>query len=114
MSILDSIREMLGAELYDHTDTAFIVDIIFGINSALMALKQIGVGKEGFNVSSSAETWEDFLDDRTDLEAVKTYVYLKVKLAFDTPTNSFVVDALKSQIQEYEWRLNINAERGDD
>lgn len=114
MSILDSIREMLGVELYDHTDAAFMVDIIVGINSALMALNQIGVGKKSFVVNTSEETWEDFLDDRTDLEAAKTYVYLKVKLAFDTPTNSFVVDALKSQIQEYEWRLNVNAERSDD
>lgn len=111
MSILDSIKKMLGSEL---NDNAFDTDIIIGINSALMALNQIGVGLDGYRVFGSDETWEAFLEGREDLEAVKTYVYLKVKLAFDTPTNSFVVEALKDQIREYEWRLNINAERSDD
>lgn len=114
MSILDSIKSMLGMELYDASDLSFETDVIIGINSALMALNQLGVGAQGYSVSGSSETWEEFLMGRNDWEAAKTYVYLKVKLVFDTPTNSFVVDALKEQIQEYEWRLNLNAERGDD
>ena len=112
MSILDSIKKMLGSEL---TDNAFDTDIIVGINSAIMSLNQIGVGLRGYIVSGSSETWEEFLMGYNDLEAAKTYVYLKVKLAFDTPTNSFVVNALEDQIREYEWRLNVNAEeRGGD
>ena len=111
MSILDSIKKMLGSELTDH---AFDTDIIVGINSALMALNQIGVGLRGYIVSGSGETWEEFLMGYNDLEAAKTYVYLKVKLAFDTPTNSFVVNALQDQIKEYEWRLNVNSEERSD
>lgn len=111
MSILDSIKKMLGSEL---TDNAFDTDIIIGINSALMALNQIGVGLRGYRISGSGETWEEFLIGYNDLEAAKTYVYLKVKLAFDTPTNSFVVNALEDQIREYEWRLNVNAEERSD
>lgn len=110
MSILDSIKQLLGQE---PEEPSFDTDIIIGINSALMALNQIGVGVEGFIVTGRSETWEAFLEDKSDLEAAKTYVYLKTKLVFDTPTNSFVTEALKSQISEYEWRLNVNAERGD-
>lgn len=110
-SILGSIKKMLGSEL---NDDAFDTDIIVGINSALMALNQIGVGVKGYIVFGSSETWEEFLMGYNDLEAAKTYVYLKVKLAFDTPTNSFVVNALEDQIREYEWRLNVNAEERSD
>lgn len=111
MSILDSIKNMLGSEILDDV---FDTDIIVGINSAIMSLNQLGVGIRGYIVSGPSETWEEFLMGSNNLEAAKTYVYLKVKLAFDTPTNSFVVEALKDQIREYEWRLNLNAERGDD
>lgn len=107
MSILDSIKKMLGSEL---SDDAFDTDIIIGINSAIMALNQIGVGLKGYRVTGNSETWEEFLMGYNDLEAAKTYVYLKVKLAFDTPTNSFVVNALEDQIREYEWRLNVNSD----
>lgn len=111
MSILDSIKKLLGIDPdYD----AFDVDVIVGINSALMALNQLGVGLDGFRITGQDETWETFLDGRTDLEAAKTYVYLKTKLAFDTPANSFVVDALKQQMDEYGWRLNVNAEKEAD
>lgn len=110
MSILDTIKKMLGIEPdYDAFDT----DIIVGINSALMALNQIGVGLDGMRVTGRDETWETFLNDRDDLEAAKTYVYLKTKLGFDTPANAYVVDALQKQISEYEWRLNVNSDRGD-
>lgn len=109
-SILRSVQQLLGQE---PDAEGFDADIIIGINSALMALNQMGVGKEGFVISGESETWDEFLDGRKDLEAVKTYVYLKTKLVFDTPTNSFVIDALNEQIREYEWRLNLNTERSD-
>lgn len=108
MSILDTVKKLLGIDPgYDAFDT----DVIIGINSALMALNQLGVGAEGYRITGRDETWEEFLDERTDLEAAKTYVYLKTKLAFDTPTNSFVVDALQKQIDEYGWRLNVNGDK---
>jgi hypothetical protein len=55
--------------------------------------------------------WTDFIGpDRKDLEAVKSYVYLKVRLIFDPPQSSFLVDAIKSQISELEVLLNMQAE----
>lgn len=109
-SILTSIKKLLGiAEEYTHFDP----DIITHINSAFFTLTQLGVGpSEGFSIKDASDTWDDFLSNANsnNLEAVKSYVYLKVKLLFDPPLTSSVTEAIKSQISEYEWRLNVEAE----
>lgn len=108
-SILTSIKKMLGiAAEYEHFDP----DIIMHINSALMALTQIGVGPpEGFMIEDDMATWTDFIGEPGKLEAVKTYIYARVKMAFDPPLSSAVMESLKRIADEYEWRLNIAADR---
>lgn len=103
-SILTSIKKMLGiAEEYKHFDP----DLIMHINSVLMTLTQIGVGpSEGFMIEDELSMWRDFLPDGSNLEAIKSYIYLKVKLLFDPPTNSTVIAAYERMITEHEWRLN--------
>ena len=110
-SILTSIKKMLGIdEEYDCFDT----DIILHINSVLMILTQLGVGpSEGFIITDKTATWEDFLNDTKKLESVKSYVYLKVKLLFDPPLSSAVMDATNSLIRELEWRLNVAGEEDE-
>lgn len=110
-SILTSIKKMLGVdEEYDCFDT----DIILHINSVLMILTQLGVGpSEGFIITDKTATWEDFLKDTKKLESVKSYVYLKVKLLFDPPLSSAVMDATNSLIRELEWRLNVAGEEDE-
>jgi len=110
-SILISVKKNLGDEqAYTHFDP----DIITHINSALFALNQLGIGpKNGFVIAGEQETWSGLLGTRQDLEAVKTYVYLKVKLVFDPPQNSFLVKTIEDQIKELEWRLNVQAEGGN-
>jgi len=44
---------------------------------------------------------------------VKSYMHLKVKLLFDPPLSSAVLECYKTQISEYEWRLNVAAENDD-
>lgn len=107
-SILTSIKKLLGiAEEY----TQFDVDIINHINTVFMILTQIGVGPpEGFSITGAYETWGDFLSDSTNLEGVKTYVYMKVQLMFDPPTSSAKLDSAKRIIGELEWRLNLAGE----
>lgn len=107
-SILNTIKKMLGIEEdYDVFDT----DIIVNINSAFMVLTQIGVGpKNGYSISGESENWTSFLGDETKFEAVKTYIYLKVKTVFDPPTSSSVLESINKTISELEWRLNVNAE----
>lgn len=103
-SILDTIKKLLGP---GQDQTHFDQDIIIHINTAIMTLTDIGVGpKEGFSITSSAEVWSDFIEDIKKFEAVKTYIYLKVKLVFDPPLSSSVIEIYNKQINEIEWRLN--------
>lgn len=111
-SILISIKKMLGdAQEYTHFDP----DIIMHINSVLFILTQLGVGPdEGFMITDETETWDDFVGTRKDLLAIKTLVHLKVRLLFDPPSSSFVIDAMERQIKEFEWRLYVKVEEETD
>ena len=104
-SILTSIKKLLGiAEEY----TQFDEDIIMHINTVFLNLTQLGVGpEEGFTIENDAASWEDFINDNIQLQAVKTYVYLKVKLLFDPPLSSSVIESMNRMIAELEWRLNV-------
>lgn len=107
-SILTSIKKLLGlSEDY----TVFDADIIMHINTVFMTLNQLGIGpSEGFRIEDDIAVWTDYIKPEDDLDAVKTYIHLKVKLLFDPPLNSAVIEAIKQSIAELEWRLNINAE----
>lgn len=104
-SILTSIKKLLGIE---DEYTQFDSDLIMHINTVFLNLTQLGVGpSEGFMIEDDAAVWEDFIGDSTQLQAVKTYVYLKVKLLFDPPLSSSVIDSMNRMISELEWRLNV-------
>ena len=107
-SILNSVKKMLGLDAeYDAFDT----EIIIHINSVFMILQQLGVGPEtGFAISDDTAVWTDFIEDDVYLALVKSYMYLKVRMLFDPPQNSALLEAMNSQIAEFEWRLNVNAE----
>ena len=108
-SILTSIKKLLGitAEY-----TQFDADLIIHINSVFSILTQLGVGPStGFSIHDEYSIWTDFLPEDPRLEMVKTYVYLKVRLMFDPPDRSAVADAMKRQIDELEFRLNVAADQ---
>lgn len=107
-SILTSIKKLLGiTEEYTHFDT----DLIIHINSVFATLTQLGVGpSEGFAIVDNKDNWEEFTNDNVLIESVKSYIYLKVKLLFDPPTSSAVIESYKQMINEFEWRLNVAAE----
>lgn len=107
-SILTSIKKLLGiTEEYTHFDA----DLIMHINTVFMILNQMGVGpSEGFAIEDSSATWDEFLSNKLYYEPVKTYVYLKVKLLFDPPLSSAVMEATNRTISELEVRLNLAAE----
>ena len=107
-SILKSIKKDLGI---DESDKDYDPDIIRRINSAFMVLNQLGVGpKEGFRINDDTNTWNEFLSGRKDIDGVKDYVYLKVRLVFDPPTNASLLEALKEEIKELESRLNMQVD----
>ena len=107
-SILDTIKNKLGIE---STYTDFDDTIITDINTVFMTLEQLGVGPNGgFSISGSTETWSDYLGVVTNLEGIKTYIYLKVRLSFDPPANAFLVEAINRQTDELAWRIITQVE----
>lgn len=107
-SILTSVKLLLGiTEDYE----AFDQQIIAHINSVFMILTQLGVGPpEGFMITSKIDTWNEFVSDEKKMQLVKSYTYLKVKMLFDPPSTSAVMDSTNRMINEFEWRLNSQAE----
>lgn len=107
-SILTSVKKVLGVS-EDYTQ--FDEDIIMHINSVLLNLTQLGVGPdEGFSIEDDTTGWTDFISDKIQLQAVKSYMYLKVKLLFDPPLSSAVIESTNRMIAELEWRLNVATE----
>ena len=107
-SILTSVKKMLGLpEEYD----AFDLDIITHINSVFTILVQIGIGpSNGFMIEDKTAIWTNFIKDMSLYQLVKSYMFLKVRLLFDPPMSSAVLECYKTQVNEYEWRLKTMAE----
>ena len=110
-SILTSIKKMLGImEEYDHFDP----DIIMHINSVFGILTQIGVGPAGgFRIEGADAEWGEYLSDNTLLEMVKTYVGMRVRLMFDPPQNSAIIESMDRLISELEWRISVTVDPGE-
>ena len=102
-SILNSVKHMLGS-----CDDYFDSDLITFINGVFSTLMQLGVGpKTGFSISGSDETWSSYTESKPELAMVKTYVYTKVRLRFDPPQGSSVLQLMQQDANELEWRLNV-------
>ncbi len=104
-SILTSVKKILGITAeYTHFDDALIMHI----NTVLMALTQMGIGnRQYFRIEDASSTWSDFISDKVDIDAIKTYVALRVKLIFDPPQSSTHMQAIQDTIKECEWRMYI-------
>lgn len=107
-SVLDSIKKVLGFTP-DFTD--FDLDIVMHTNSAFMTLQQMGVGPStGFVIIDNTLTWNDFSSSMTLLANVKTFIFLNVRLVFDPPATSFVIDSMTNTIRELGWRITEMAQ----
>jgi hypothetical protein len=107
-SILTSIKSLLGIEEeYTHFDN----DIIMHINSVLFILTQIGVNPEkNFSITDKTDVWDDYILPSQNLQVIKSYVYLKVRLLFDPPLSGALVEIMKSSASEMEWRIMISVD----
>lgn len=107
-SILTSIKKLLGiSEEYTHFDS----DLVMHINSVFSILTQLGVGPaDGFLITDASAKWTDFIPDGKDLEMVKSYMYQKVRLLFDPPLSSSVMESMSNMVKEFEWRLQVAAD----
>jgi len=109
-SILDSVKSYLGIMA---DDTAFDTDILMAINAIMAVLNQLGVGpSDVFVVNGSEQTWSDLLGEEP-VGGVREYVNLRVKMLFDPSTNNQIMDALKEQIAEFEWRILAEVDKID-
>jgi hypothetical protein len=107
-SILTSVKKVLNI---DASYTAFDEDILMHINSVFATLTQLGVGPAtGFAIEDDTTTWDAFLGTDLRLNNVKTYVYLRVRMLFDPPQTSYLIDAMREQIRELEFRMNVYRE----
>ena len=111
-SILDSVKKQLGIDSeYEYYDA----DVIVAINMAFSILTQIGVGpKDGFSIDDNTQLWSCYTEDNKILNLVKPYIYGKTRLLFDPPLNSTIVELLKTQCSEYEFRLQIYCDHDED
>lgn len=109
MSILSDTKKLLGIpESNDHFDT----DLILFINASFAVLYQLGVGPKtaAYKITGPDNEWGEFIQDEQNIENVKTYVYMKTRLAFDPPATGAAMEALKELIKESEWRLNVECD----
>ena len=107
-SILDSIKKLLGISEYDDGFDNEVRDLI---NAEFLTLHQLNVGPEaGFSINGSDETWGDYTTNAHLQDAVRQFIYLRVRMIFDPPASSVVADAINNRISELEFRLNVQAE----
>lgn len=107
-SILTSIKKLL---MLAEDDTSFDADIIMHINTVIAVLNQFGVGPDtGFTITDKTATWQELLGSYPNLDSVRSYVYLKVKMIFDPPSSGAVIESMNRVIGELEWRINATAE----
>lgn len=108
-SILNDVKHMLG---HTEDDTDFDQDILIFINGAFGTLTQLGVGPTvGFQITGAGNEWNEFYTDPR-LNSVKSYIFLKAKMAFNPPQTGFQLTAMEEQIRELEYRLNVVADYG--
>lgn len=106
-SILGSVRKLIGS------DTYFDQDLILHINSVFASLQQMGVGPEdGFAIEDETTVWSDYTGDTKIMNMVRSYMVLRVRLLFDNSTmSSYLMEQLRKECSEYEWRLNVACDK---
>ena len=105
--VLQDIKKLIG---FDADYNAYDQDLIIFTNSVLAVLKQIGVDVRGTLSFEAGESWEDILGKHADIEMIKEYVYLRVKMVFDPPASATIANAYNETIKELEWRINLEVE----
>ena len=104
-SIFNSVKKVVGL-LGD--DGSFDEDILLHINSVVSTLRQLGLSiPADFYVEDDVQTWQNLLGEFRDLDLVKSYMAMKVRLMFDPPSSSFGLASMAEMVTELEWRINV-------
>lgn len=106
-SILLSIKKLLGI---DSSYTVFDSDIILHINTAFAILNQLGIGpNEGYMIDSEHQYWDEYMSD-ISLNMVKSFIFLNVRLNFDPPSSTALLESMKNTLNELTWRLELEGQ----
>lgn len=111
-SILESVKKNLGIPEDIHD---FDPDIVMHINSAFNILYQLGVGPKdtSFMIEDGSSVWSDFYDNK-NTNMIRSYIYARVRLLFDPPQMSSVMQQLKDDVKELEQRLMYECDHWDE
>lgn len=102
-SILTSVKKQLNVP---DEDTDFDIDILAAINTCISILHQVGLDSTMLVVKDKRATWDQLIPS-PEFNIVKTYVFLKTKLIFDTPSSGIATNSYKETLSELEWRINV-------
>ena len=109
-SILETLRKLSGLS---PEDDSFDLDIMTHAETIFNVVSHLGYDPPAaFPEDLTGATWAMYLGNRTDLHMIKTYICLRTKLMFDPPTNATVVNLMKEEIRELEWRINNKVDTG--
>ena len=62
-------------------------------------------------IKDSSATWQEYLgENEIRFGWIKTFIYLKVKMVFDPPLSSSVIDSYNRTLSELEWRITVGAD----
>lgn len=102
-TIFDEIKESLDV---NKDDTAFDTELTLLLSTTFSILSQLGVHNIGEFDYDREKTWDDYKGScqSGDFNLIKTYVLLKVRLAFDPPTAS-TLTYVKEAVSELERRI---------
>lgn len=107
-SILVSVKQTFWPDVEEGTNMPFDAELITHINSIFTDICNLGIGPvTPYKITGETETWHDFYSDIDKVNNVKDYMYLRLRLIFDPPANSFLVNSYEKQIQKLEWYLTV-------
>lgn len=106
--ILETTKISLGLEVdYD----VFDFELLIHINSAVANLTQLGVGPKLGLIVEEDTPWSSLLGSDHHLTNAISYMFMKVKMVFDSATMSqHLVAAYEKMIEEQEFRLQVGAD----
>lgn len=115
-SILNSMKQTLWpGEIMDDENNPFDAELILHINAIFTDISRLGIGSETpFHITGASEKWSDFYNRIDMCNNVKEYMHLRLRMVFDPPANSFIVNSFEEMIKKLEWYLTvISDELGD-
>ena len=107
-SLISMKQALWPGEIIDDENNPFDAELILHINAVFTDISRLGIGSETpFKITGDSETWSDFYDRIDMCNNVKEYMHLRLRMVFDPPANSFIVNSFEEMIKKLEWHLTV-------